>query len=274
MRPLTRPGTRWRWPRRSCDGPGVGTPVTPSGGVLAPVESQADPLDAGGPIANSRGVSGTLGCFARSEALGVAVLVSSHHVLYGGDARDGESAWRPNHAGGLFRHEVARLMAGVFGVVAFEGRPVFVDVAVAALLPRVVPGGSIKGLFDEIAVAGCAPAVPGQTVRKIGATTDFTTGVVVDVSYPAVTPGGEVRPGQILIRPLGGYVDPIERTNVFADEGDSGAAVVDDLGRVVGVHWGSAPLGDATTAGVACPIGPALDALRIVIGAPPARPPG
>ena len=59
-------------------------------------------------------------------------------------------------------------------------------------------------------------------------------------------------PGQILIRGL----EPGER---FSAEGDSGAALCDAHGAVVGLLWGVTPRGDA----LVCPIAPVLYLLQL-----------
>jgi hypothetical protein len=97
-------------------------------------------------------------------------------------------------------------------------------------------------------------AVGGETVSKIGARSGMTMGAVVDVCYPDVAcieNWTYAAPRQILIRGANG--------SAFSAEGDSGAAVVNGSGQVVGLLWGTTSSGE----GIACHIRPVLEALDI-----------
>jgi hypothetical protein len=76
----------------------------------------------------------------------------------------------------------------------------------------------IEGIGD---ISGVAQAVCFERVRKRGAGTQVTEGIVVDVRYEG---------SQILIRPTGG-------SSVFADFGDSGSVLVNDSDKIVGLVW-------------------------------------
>jgi len=58
-------------------------------------------------------------------------------------------------------------------------------------------------------------------------------------------------PGQLLVDPANPAVD-------FSAPGDSGAALLDGAGRMVGLVWGATRDGQ----GIACPIAPVLEYLR------------
>jgi hypothetical protein len=100
----------------------------------------------------------------------------------------------------------------------------------------------------------------GDRVMKSGAATGTTTGVIVDTYYSGSTNGDNTidsgvrkpAPRQLLIR----STDP---RRPFAEEGDSGALVVNEDNVAIGLLWGTT----TTAESVACPIGPVLHALNI-----------
>jgi hypothetical protein len=95
---------------------------------------------------------------------------------------------------------------------------------------------------------------------KTGAATGTTTGIIVDSFYcgstdAGVSANGSVRdpaPRQLLIR----STDP---QRPFAEEGDSGALIVNEDNAAVGLLWGTTVVAES----VACPIAPVLHALNI-----------
>jgi hypothetical protein len=62
-------------------------------------------------------------------------------------------------------------------------------------------------------------------------------------------------PNQLLVQSLPGN----DSHNQFSTLGDSGALIVDEEGRAIGLLWGASPSGYA----LACPIEPVLEALAI-----------
>lgn len=218
------------------------------------------PAADGTPIANARGVPGTLGCLAVTHD-GRAVLLSSWHVLFGARAGEGEAVWAVEGEPPTFRR-MGRALYGRLGTVDFGGAACHVDCAVALLEDGALPPGwRVAADFDDQA----APRLrPGSRVTKTGAATGTTAGVVVDLAHPAVsTVEGHTRdaPRQLLVRPVDGGAP-------FSAEGDSGAVLRDDAGRPVGLLWGV----DHGGGSLACP----MDAVLRVLGIRPAhvRPPG
>ena|GEM_PF-6515896 len=186
----------------------------------------------GSQLVSSRGVPGTAGALARTLHDGRRVVLSTWHVLYG-EGADGSCVFDDGSAGGA--------LYGKLGIV----QNVHVDCAVA----------SYDG-DDDCAMRGHAPARIGQRVTKSGAATGTTRGVIVsvDASDDVVIDGRTMRTSQqLLVR----SVDAMP----FSDEGDSGALLLDDDDRAVGLLWGVNTHGD----GVACPIAPVLYAMNITL---------
>ena len=201
-------------------------------------------IRAGARIANARGIAGVCGCFAVSLDDGRPMLLSCEHVLFGGGAKPGapvlaleEESKRIGHT----RH-------GRRGLIDHEHRKVHVDCASAELAPAVA---------DSLHLARCAPArVPEReawvTMQIDG---DVTQGIVADTEYqgPARIAGRDfATSGQILVKSQHSGV-------AFGQRGDSGAALRDADGAVVGLVWGATPTGEA----LACPIAPVLWLLHV-----------
>jgi len=212
-------------------------------------------------IANARGVPGTAGLVACTVDGEAPVLLTNHHVLFGAGAARHEAVWLVGSTRGqtTFRR-VGRSLYGKLGVVSHDGVEHHVDCGV----------GSIDG--DEAARrawprdADVAVAAPGSRVHKAGAATGLTEGIVVDVAYPdALLVDGHAQPAprQILVR-------PVRPATGFSADGDSGAALRDDRGAIVGLLWGSNHRGDT----VACHIAPVLSVLGVRPGRTEPAPPG
>jgi hypothetical protein len=205
-------------------------------------------------IASANGVPGTAAAIC--EADGTLCLLTNHHVAHGGGSEEGAPVWalppdpfadgRPVRLGSVRR--------GVLGRVTFRGEVYFVDCALVTLVAPASLPEWLQLSLNDMYYAGLACADAGLRVTKCGPVTGFTEGVIVDASYPD-TPFIEGRSwtatGQLLVESS----DP--ELN-FAAEGDSGAALRDDAGRLAGVIWGVNANGQA----IASPIRPVLDCLR------------
>jgi hypothetical protein len=144
-------------------------------------------------------------------------------------------------------NRIAVVTRSVRDVIELDGHRYFVDCA-AASLDEDVP---IAGLV----VRGVARARRGMRVQLHGAASGAHVGVVARENHVEViqlATGALTAPNQILVHGLGGP---------FALPGDSGALVVDEDERVVGLLWGASPTGEA----VASHIAPVLQALRLEV---------
>jgi hypothetical protein len=206
-------------------------------------------------LANAHGVPGTLGCFALTRETRTPVALTNHHVLFGRAAAEGDAVWLVRD--GLPSDDLPQLgrtRRGHLGTVVHDGQDVFVDGAVATLADGKLP--------RRRRALGIAMTRPGARVTKAGAATGVTAGVVLDVEYPDVArlPDHVLpAPRQLLVGPAGG-----ER---FSADGDSGAAVIDEAGHVVGLLWGLNHRGES----VASPAAAVAAALDIDIAPPRPR---
>ena len=215
-------------------------------------------------IVNSRGVPGTAGVMVRDPA-GGRLLIANHHVIFGGGASAGETVWAlsPDDEDPLLDPRAAALgtaRSGRIGRVTFQGTVYFVDCALIELFDDTRFPEWLRSALDGPWPTALAAAHPGAGAIKHGSSTGTTEGTIVDAAYPD-RPFMEGRswaaPRQLLIQSR----DP--ELN-FSAPGDSGAALLDEQGRILGLMWGSNTGGQ----GVACPIEPVLDCLGVVLGKP------
>ena len=196
-------------------------------------------------IANARGTPGTLGCFALTLDDRKPVMLTSEHVLFGAGGREQEPVWLIE---GGASTRVARTRHGRRGTVHDGDADLHVDCATAEL-------ECVGDLTFEPEAAG-KPAAVGDAVHQIGAVSGVMRGAVARTNDSA---DGAYR------RPLGrdARADPraprIDPARPFNTAGDSGAALRNERGAVVGLVWGRSADGGA----LACPIAPVLRVLHV-----------
>jgi hypothetical protein len=203
-------------------------------------------------IINSKGVPGTLGCFARTRRDGRLVMLSNWHVLFGGGAREGDPVWVLDERHGARRYErAADAWFGRIGTLRYGGDDFHVDCGIATWADH---SGTTQAAALPAVIARPDALSPGDIVIKSDAATGITTGVVIDAEFCSVveTDGRAFKtPRQLLIRSLD--------DGPFAREGDSGALVVNRQNEGIGLLWGVTPRGE----GVACHLAAAFYALDL-----------
>lgn len=208
---------------------------------------------------------GCVGFVALSNACRLqreVVLVSNRHVLMPAGAARGDGVHRPDwpapegpptlHAAG----RIATLTgAGFEGErpFAWPGEPAaphFVDCASAVL----ADGDAIRPVARGVGRLHPLDATPHRRprVRVLGASGPAPGRVIA--THATVTSAGEPRRGNIVVR--------LDRPFAIA-QGDSGALLLDERDRAVGLLWGRDP-GDAAI-GYACHIAPVLACLDLTL---------
>ena len=169
--------------------------------------------------------AGTLGLVVRKGS--VLLALSNNHVLANeNEALPGAVVVQPGtYDGGTDADRIGALEE--FEPLVFGNRRNLLDAAVA----RFEEGIAVEAFIEGIGVPGGA-ATPrlGSAVRKMGRTTALTEGVVRAVAFDARNiryQHGLVRMDDVLV--VAGT------TAAFSRPGDSGSAVVDHSGRVVGL---------------------------------------
>jgi hypothetical protein len=200
---------------------------------------RCEPMCAGISIGRSNVTFGTLGAFCRSlkpDESDRILMLSNRHVLAGRDGAPGDPVFQPGpgdcepaalrQVGTLLRSWPVEP-----GIIANR-----VDAAVAAVSGATHALTLLPG--DAPMITGAARARAGANVCKFGRTSGFTEGFVSDLSHNVVV-GLDPRRPQITAT----FIDQIriERqagTAVFADGGDSGAAILEKgTGQIVGLYF-------------------------------------
>lgn len=187
-------------------------------------------------------VAGTLGALLRPRGRRRTMALTSFHVACVDDAwAVGDPMVHPSRVDGghPYRDQI--------GVLARAALSATVDAAAILLTtPRWRP--EVVGVGP---VAGQGKAHVGQRVRKRGRTTALTEGVVASTDA-AIRLDFGVGLGVRTLR------DQIRVEGAFADHGDSGAVLLDDDNRVVGLYCGG-----SRHRGFANPIAAVLDQLDV-----------
>jgi hypothetical protein len=198
-----------------------------------------------------------------ADGKGRRLLLVNYHVVFGGGAAAGDPVWAipPGCEGDCGRDGVCIGVAerGCLGRVTFAGDTCFLDCAVVALKDEGRCPEWLGNALAGTALPESAEPKIGMQVSKTGATSGCTEGCLVDVAYsdhPFVDGRWRSAPGQLLVEPR-----TVELN--FAAPGDSGASLVDEQGRIVGILWGS----NANGQGIACPIAPVLASLGVSLAA-------
>ena len=212
-------------------------------------------------IASAQGIPGAAGALVRDERGALGVL-TNYHVALGGGASLGDRVWAVPPEGSGANAEIACLgfvRRGYMGRITLNDVHHYVDCAFVELGAQdSLPGWVHAVLASSQAWPGqiAKPAL-GSRVHKVAAITGQTTGVLASIDYddhPIVGGHALVAPAQLLVRSS----DP---EKVFFAPGESGAALRDTTGAMIGLLWGTKSNGD----GIACAIAPVLEWLQVTL---------
>lgn len=224
--------------------------------------SKHRPLKAGIAISSDSTSYGTLGWFGKLNADNTPILLTNKHVLYdatpGIDTRHLKTA-QPR-LGSPSKccccecgsdNVIGESIIGIDDTNVLT--PTSVDCAISKINPDIASTIKLNISNDSttevLTVSGTGVAGVGNNVKKIGARSGFTKGVVVHIGDAAVAvtdPGGtsiSVRTGQVLVIP-----DPAETYQVkdsagtckfsFANNGDSGSVILNPANQIIALLWG------------------------------------
>lgn len=207
----------------------------------------------------SKGVTvGTFGCLVRrrGDQKGLYILSNSHVLANSGLGEiDGDVVQPGDSDSGKPPADTLATLARFVPFDFSDGYPNLVDAAIA----RVRSSRSVR---REIRILGVRPAgvsetlQRGMSVKKVGRTTDLTTGVVQDlhyrmrVSYPTSTATPPARK-QAGLRDL-------VLCSRYTAGGDSGSLVLNDRHRAVGLHFAG-----SIASSIFCRIRSVFDALDV-----------
>jgi hypothetical protein len=181
--------------------------------------------------------AGTIGCVVRKTggAATLYILSNSHVLADEGTAAIGDTIIQPGDADG--GASPADNLAELSEFVPFQYDTGLFDNLVDAAIAK-IKKADITSAIRLIGVPkGVSNVVRrGMKVQKTGRTTDYTIGVIKDVNYRLTLdykkPGGGT--GAV------GFADQVLCTRYTAG-GDSGSAVLNLGGKVVGLHFAGSP---------------------------------
>ncbi len=200
--------------------------------------SRIRPVIPGFSVGHLEVTAGTFGCLVRlnGDKEGLYILSNSHVLANQGVANKGDVIIQPGDLDS--GKEPGDVIAKLFDWVPFEftatSYPNLVDAAIA----KVNDNDTVRSAIRKIGLPkGISTTLRrGMKVRKTGRTTDYTIGEITDVDYRLALkykkPGGE--------KDRVGLRDQVLCTRYTAG-GDSGSAVINSKGRVVGLHFAGSP---------------------------------
>lgn len=189
--------------------------------------------------------NGTLGCFARTvETIPKAVLLSNDHVLYGKTPGPRQNDGDPIMVGSSSgcAHKIIANLLRTSGPNDTQ-----IDAAIATLVSGVdwqarIHGVAVTGILDvspenfHLLPPTVQTNILNHTylVNKFGSTTALSRGKIVDNAATSL-PQGQLpgRVNQLEIKSISG--------DYFSQPGDSGSAIYDDNGAIVGLLWAGDP---------------------------------
>jgi hypothetical protein len=243
-------------------------------------KSHHSPLIGGIGISPQRapGWVGTLGFFATIDGVSGPdniALITNKHVLGKNNGIVGDTVYQPDFQDGdTANHSIGKILSlpeidnHSYAYPSEAAADFWIDCASAQLSICISSccstncgvsfANEIRGLNvnNSNALTDVARAVWGDTVYKVGWRTSRTVGRVVDVAS-VVSGGGLTAKGILEVAAAGPDCDGVMR---FANEGDSGAAIVNNRGQLVGLHYSAAT---DPTHSLNSHIHPVLDALHV-----------
>lgn len=185
---------------------------------------------------------GTFGCLVRKKGDSETLyILSNAHVLANGAlGQSGDVIVQPGkYDGGSVSDDfIAELTDFVPFSFTKDGFPNLVDAAIAKVKRRSSVNAALRIL--NITPVGVGRTLRrGMHVKKVGRTTDYTTGVIQDIHFrlslqyrrPSGNSTGRV-----------GFKDQVLCTRYSAG-GDSGAVILNSSDRIVGLHFAGSPSG-------------------------------
>ena len=238
--------------------------------------SRTDPLRGGMTISiegEPKGSNGTLGCMLLDNADATAIYgLTNQHVIVGDRLSLSRRVIQTAADGSGLDG------ANPVGYVTVAANDATRDVALIRLepeqkwLPAIKEIGFVRGKHDVTVLQAATQTYP---VKKFGARTGLTTGVVVSLGTESVKLPHQLK-FDMVIRPDGPppRVPPLPDSTLtfFISQGDSGSAVVNEDDKIIGLLWGEAtglateifdPDGTRSLA-FATPIGVVLDRFKQV----------
>lgn len=207
------------------------------------------PADSGYSIGHPDITAGTLGAIVQDGG-GVCHVLSNNHVLANSnDASIGDSALQPGpYDGGSDPADAIGTLAD-FQPILFDGSPNTIDAAIAAVFS---PADVTAEAPFYAPTSNAANATVGLDVKKVGRTTELTTGEVTEINVTVDVCYECSGPFCFRCKKLARFQNQIGTTDM-SEGGDSGSLVVDTTNNPVGLLFAG-----SSTRTLANPIGEVL----------------
>lgn len=228
--------------------------------------SKHRPLQAGIAISTDSNSYGTLGWFGALDADDTPILLTNKHVLYDttSEIRTDKLKTAQPQLGEVSKccccecgsdNVIGESIIGIKDTATLTSTSV--DCAIAKINTEFATDISLTITNDStsevLTVTGTAAAVVGQTVRKVGARSGFTTGTVVHIGDTAVAGTDPlsnpitIKTGQVLVIPVPEETYQVDDSGncklAFSNNGDSGSVILNADNKIVALLYG----GDETT---------------------------
>ena len=219
------------------------------------------PLRLGCSIGHYQVTAGTLGAFVLDRNSGKVQILSNNHVLANeNQGRAGDEILQPgNYDHGRDPRDTAALLKQYIPIDF--ARANVVDAAVADILPTKTYDVRLLDSLGNLAGGRDEPISGAINVYKIGRTTGLTKGIVTAIELDNITvsynDGSAQFDSQIEVEGVG--------SSPFATGGDSGALIVDENNKALGMVFGGTLQGGANNLGLVYvnPIATVLDQLGV-----------
>lgn len=214
---------------------------------------------------------GTLGWFGTLNSNpATKVLLTNKHVIFDGATGTFTDAKRVGQAtySKVCCCECGEIGSSIVGIMNNS-----VDLALVRLDSDITPNLIIKNAkaAQQISVTGTAAAVVGDTVRKVGARSAFTTGTVADIAGTTAVSGMLADGSTVTVTRTNTEIlvvaAPTETYEIengkksFSNAGDSGSVVVNAAGAIVGLLYGGSNTTETIIETFVTPIATVLSAL-------------
>ena len=190
------------------------------------------PLECGGSISTEDEASGTICCIVTNMKKHKRryYILSNNHILADGNYSDiGIPIIQPGDiVGGSFKTDkIAHLTTFVpINYVEDDSKKVnFMDAAIGEVINSQNISNKVYGIG---AITGVSKAILGETVKKVGSTTGFSSGIVETTNVTMTVPFSNYE-SAVFVKQI--------RANFFNDGGDSGSPVLNDKNEIVGLFY-------------------------------------
>ncbi|WP_274009834.1 trypsin-like serine protease [Vibrio parahaemolyticus] len=199
----------------------------------ASLRAKHRPIFPGLSIGHPHVTAGTLGTIVRRNGSSKKYILSNNHILFDDGAGSiGDAIIQPGTIDGGSINDIVAI-AKYRAEFCFDGTPCKVDAALAEVSDEVKTLNKMKQLGLDLEINKFSYVInSSQDIKKVGRTSGFTTGKVIDLNLTVKIQhkeeGGSERKNVI-------FSDQVLCTK-YADAGDSGSIILNASNEIIGLH--------------------------------------